>query len=132
MDYSEKDNERHIYRSLEHSKKMSQNARNTNSRLKPDGYIYILQYGKSDIYKIGVSARPKRRIQDIDNASPFPVKKILTAWFKDVYEMEEIIHKNLENVLIRKEWFRLDNQSLEQVKSVIVETSEIMKELKIA
>lgn len=96
-----------IYKSFEHSIKMAKNASLVNKSKRPDGFIYVLKYGANDIYKFGVSSNPDRRIKDIDSNSPVPIKEIGRYYFKNVYEMEEMIHDNLKPDLLRREWFKL-------------------------
>lgn len=83
------------------------NARKTNSKLKPDGYVYILKLKGFGIYKIGVSASPKRRIKDIDSANPFGVDVVCIEYFKNAYNMEECIHDSFKDNLLRKEWYEI-------------------------
>lgn len=94
---------------------MAKNATLVNKSKRPDGYIYILKYGDNDIYKFGVSANPDRRIKDIDSSSPIPIKELGRFFFKNVYEMEEMIHDNLKDSLIRKEWFKLKEYEVFQI-----------------
>ncbi|ALR29758.1 hypothetical protein ATE47_04135 [Chryseobacterium sp. IHB B 17019] len=111
------------YKSLQHSKKMADNATLVNKSKKPDGYIYVLQYGRNNIFKFGVSSSPDRRIKDIDACSPIPVKEIGRFYFKNVYEMEEMIHDNLKGGLIRREWFKLNELSAKAICEQLQEMS---------
>ena len=93
--------------------------RDTNKKKFPNGYIYMLKLRNQNIYKIGVSQNPKRRIKDISSYSPFVVL-IVGVWsFTNVYEMEEMIHDNLNKYLMRKEWFNLDFDCAIEVKEDI-------------
>lgn len=102
----------------------SNNARKTNSKAKPDGYIYILKLKGYSIYKIGVSANPKRRIRDIDSHNPFGVDKLLIKYFKNVYNMEECIHDSFKDNLMRKEWFKLHKEDVEILKKQLINMSD--------
>lgn len=86
---------------------MTANARKANSKMRPDGFVYILKMKGFNIYKIGVSSNPKRRIIDIDSANPFGVDLMFQEFFKNVYEMEECIHDSFSKNLLRKEWFKI-------------------------
>lgn len=104
---------------------MVSNARKVNSKARPDGFIYFIKLKGFDIYKIGVTSNLKRRLYDIDSNSPFGVKLIDSFFFKNVYEMEEMIHDNLKENNVRKEWFKLD---LDYLKVIINQVSELSKE----
>lgn len=91
---------------------MTSNARKSNSKLRPDGFIYIVKLKGFDIYKIGVSAKPQRRIKDIDSNSPFGINVICLKFFKNVYNFEECIHDSFKDCIMRKEWFKIDSKSI--------------------
>jgi hypothetical protein len=106
------------------SELMTDNARKSNSKLRPDGYVYILKLKGFDIYKIGVSANPERRIKDIDSANPFGINILCLKYFKNVYNLEECIHDSFKNSSLRKEWFRLDKESVKILIKQINKLSE--------
>jgi len=91
------------------------NARKTNSKLNPDGYIYIVKLKGFDIYKIGVSNNPNRRLRDINSYMPFEVELLMIEWFKNAYNLEECIHDNLKDKLLRHEWFRLTENQISDI-----------------
>ena len=103
---------------------MTENARKANKKIRPDGFLYILQLKGFDIFKIGVSSNPKRRITDIDASSPFGTSIISIDFFKNVYEMEECVHDNLMEFHLRKEWFRCDAEIIQGIVTQIKELSE--------
>lgn len=98
-------------------------ARELNKLNKPDGYIYILKQKGFDIYKIGVSANPKRRIYDIDSANPFGVEIMCLEWFKNVYELEEVIHDSFSKNELRKEWFKIHREDIKILINQLKEMS---------
>ena len=104
---------------------MVSNARKVNSKAIPDGFLYFIKLKGFDIYKIGVTSNLKRRLYDIDSNSPFGVKLIDSFFFKNVYEMEEMIHDNLKGNNVRKDWFKLDSDYL---KVIIDQVGELSKE----
>lgn len=99
-------------------------ARELNKSKKPDGYVYILKLKGFDLYKIGVSANPKRRIYDIDSNSPFGVETICLEHFKNVYELEECVHESFKSNHKRKEWFEIHPQDVSILISELKEMSE--------
>lgn len=125
MAYSEKENiinKRLNYKGR--TELMTSNARKSNSKLRPDGFLYFIKLNGHDIYKIGVSSNIKRRLYDIDANSPFGVTLLNHYFFKNVYEMEEMIHDNLKDNKLRKEWFKLDKEHLKLLTNQVKELSE--------
>jgi len=103
---------------------MVNNARKSNSKARPDGFLYFIKLNGFDIYKIGVTSNLKRRLYDIDSNSPFGIKLINSFFFKNVYEMEEMIHDNLKGNNVRKEWFSLDKEYLEVIINQVYDLSK--------
>lgn len=99
-------------------------ARNTNKTKNPNGYIYILKLKGFNLYKIGVSSNPKRRIYDIDSNSPFGIETISLNWFKNVYELEECIHDSFKENYKRKEWFEIHSEDINTLLNQLKEMSE--------
>lgn len=99
-------------------------ARQVNKNKRPDGYIYILKLKGFDLYKIGVSSNPKRRIYDIDSHSPFGVDKICLEYFKNVYELEECIHDSFKLNHKRKEWFEIHKDDISDLINNLKEMSK--------
>lgn len=100
------------FTSKSHSELMAKNASKVNKAKKPDGYLYVLKYGNNNLFKFGVSSNPDRRIKDIDACSPVAIKELGRYFFKNVYEIEEMIHDNLKEAKIRREWFKMEELSV--------------------
>jgi hypothetical protein len=83
----------------------SDNARKVNSERYPDGYMYIIRLKGHDIYKIGVSRNPKRRINDIKSSNPFDIEIKYLKFYKDVYQLEKLVLDRVEINKIKGEWF---------------------------
>lgn len=96
----------------------------SNKKRFPDGELYIIKLKGFDIFKIGVSQNAKRRIKDIDSANPFGVLVCGIYTFKNVYEMEEMVHDNLQTELLRKEWFKVSPEVIVGIKNQLKELSE--------
>lgn len=76
--------------------------------------LYIIQYGNTNQYKIGITKNLNRRISELQVGSPYELKlvKIWTHTRREkIEEYERVIHRYLirEGYQIRKdsEWFRL-------------------------
>jgi len=81
------------------------NARKVNSAKFPDGHLYLLKMKGFDIYKVGVSKKPKRRILDLKAANPFELEVLFCSKFKDVYSLEELVLDVFKMNIIKGEWF---------------------------
>jgi hypothetical protein len=102
---------------LGRSELMAKNARKANALSKPNGYIYLAKLnGFDNIFKIGVSCNVNRRITDLDAASPFGVSLVESFFFQNVYNIEECLHDSYAPNLIRREWFNLDKQEIENIR----------------
>lgn len=98
-----------------------ENARKVNAKRFPDGFIYIIAIEEHDLYKIGVSKNPKRRIRDITTVIPFECKVIFLKHYKKVYELEELIHNQLKDNTHQREWFKLYKEDVVQLKTILKE-----------
>lgn len=74
------------------------------------GYIYVIGAAENKPpYKIGYSADPKRRLRDLQTASPVKLKLYYIAHLrKKTKKSEKLIHKQLGEFRIRGEWFNVD------------------------
>lgn len=82
------------------------NARKVNASKYPDGYIYILKLDGFDLYKVGVSRNPNRRIKDIRSALPFTSSLMYCSFYYNVYLIEELVHDLFKENKHRKEWYK--------------------------
>ena len=76
--------------------------------------LYIIQYGNTNQYKIGITKNLNKRISELQVGSPYELKlvKIWTHTRREkIEEYERVLHRYLikEGYQIRKdsEWFRL-------------------------
>lgn len=76
--------------------------------------LYIIQYGNTNQYKIGITKNLNKRISELQVGSPYELRlvKIWTHTRREkIEEYERVIHRYLikEGYQIRKdsEWFRL-------------------------
>ena len=110
---------------MAYSKSSQESIRRLNRSKKPNGYIYIIQQKKdAGVYKIGVSANPKRRLKDIDSHNPYGVRLIFLKPFKNVYNMEECIHDSFSQNLMRKEWFKICKDDMKLLMEDLAKLSD--------
>ena len=72
-------------------------------------YIYFVRHGDTDMYKIGVSKHPKKRLQALQSANPCSLSLCITIK-ANRREDEKDLHEIFKDKKIRKrsEWFTLD------------------------
>jgi len=93
------------------------NARKVNQVKFPNSSIYIIKSKDDNIYKIGVSSNPSRRLKDIEAILPFDIETILVKKVNQAYDLEFIIHNYLKEHHLKGEWFKL--QSIKEIINII-------------
>ena len=90
----------------------------SNRKRFPDGFIYLIKLHNQDIYKLGVSNNPKRRICDIDTYLPFDLEILAINYFKNVYDVEDLISEKIKEYSVKREWYSF---SVEIAKEIMIE-----------
>ena len=90
----------------------------SNRKRFPDGFIYLIKISNQDIYKLGVSNNPKRRICDIDTYLPFDLEILSIHYFKNVYDIEGLISDKIKDFSLRREWYSMP---IEEAKKIMIE-----------
>jgi len=81
-----------------------------------NAHVYIMQ-GCSDVFKIGVSTDPKRRLRDISTLSPVPITLYRTYKLGDnAYSVERRAHAMFNSVRLHGEWFKLEPPALRKAE----------------
>lgn len=86
--------------------------------------LYLME-NSAGLFKIGISAKPQRRLSQVKNASGLDVK-LLATWEteEDAYTVEQRLHKTFKDQRKHGEWF-------EGLSISLIESSEVLKEVKI-
>tara|TARA_R110000851_G_scaffold239999_1_gene392729 strand:+ start:394 stop:771 length:378 start_codon:yes stop_codon:yes gene_type:complete len=95
------------------------NARITNAKKYPNGFLYILKLKGFDLYKIGVSNKPKRRIRDIKSVLPFESDIVFCKRYIDVYPLEKQLHDLYIENKARKEWFYVYDEDITKLLKML-------------
>lgn len=90
-----------------------------NKRRFPNGYIYFIRLAGTDYYKLGVSQNVKRRLQDINAATPFDLEILSLHYFNDVYDVEAEYKIKLSEFVQKGEWLRITD--IEIAKNIMIE-----------
>lgn len=80
------------------------------------GYIYVLKVYNSDLYKIGHTLDPNRRLQTFNVKLPFPVEYDVLIPVSDMYGTEKALHKKYAHQHVNGEFFRLSIEDVEDIR----------------
>lgn len=95
-------------------------------------YIYVIQHGNTNYYKIGVSKlKIKDRLQCLQVGNPIKLKCIQINYTNNASKIETQIHLLFKNKNINGEWFMLSNKELNIIKSKIQELDLKLNQLKL-
>lgn len=78
----------------------------------PGGNVYIIQLGDTDIYKIGISIDPDKRLKQLQSKSPIPLNLLWTNFGHDYKSIEKFIHYWFKDKRVRGEWFKLSSEDI--------------------
>ena len=74
----------------------------------PMGAVYLIHLGDTDVYKIGFSIDPERRLKQLQGKCPLPLTILFEWWGHDYESFEAGIHYWFRDKRIIGEWFKLD------------------------
>jgi hypothetical protein len=93
------------------------------------GYVYLMR-SENGYYKIGISKDVAKRLQSINYSIPIEIELIHSFRISDYQVVERFLHDKYSSKIFRYEWFKLDEQDIEWIKSVKDEDSRIIKAIK--
>lgn len=73
------------------------------------GYVYLIQAGETDLYKIGLTTRqPEERLRELNGKqSPYPLTLAHYIYVGDVNEVERYLHEECREYHHHNEWFKI-------------------------
>lgn len=84
--------------------------------------VYLIQmcgnHLTNDMYKIGISNAPGKRLQTLNTASPFDLKIIHRFVAEPAEEAEKQLHSQYSDVRMNGEWFELTPQQVSDLKTI--------------
>lgn len=83
------------------------------NNIQQSGFVYILHAEGTNRFKIGYSAKPQNRCQDINQQSPFPIKLIHYYPSDDAYRDEQKLHKMFNHRRVHGEVNSNNNYSIQ-------------------
>ena len=84
------------------------------------GYVYVLRC--ADKYKIGYSQNVERRMRQLDTR-PFPLELVIKVYSEIAYDIEQELHKSLQEYKLTGEWYSSDILSID-MEALIKEIEE--------
>lgn len=88
-------------------------------RSKNSGYVYLVQ-SPTGAYKIGRTKDPSNRMKTFTVKLPFEVDYVCVIETADMYKLEGDLHLRFNTKRVNGEWFRLEPQDVEHIKSLAV------------
>lgn len=83
------------------------------------GYVYLLR-GQNGLYKIGLSKDAERRLKNFEGL-PFDVDYICVIESEDMRGLEASLHKRFAAKRVKGEWFDLDAEDVDYIRSLTLE-----------
>ena len=84
------------------------------------GYVYLMSC--EDKYKIGYSQNVERRLKQLDTR-PFPLKLVIKVYSEIAYDIEQELHKSLQEYKLTGEWYSSDILNID-MEALIKEIEE--------
>lgn len=82
------------------------------------GFVYLIQQVNGQHFKIGKSKDPDKRMSLFEVKLPFPIERICAIETDDMNELERELHETFANKRVDGEWFALDTEDVEYIKSL--------------
>jgi hypothetical protein len=76
------------------------------------GFVYLIRYGNSNFYKIGMSKKPLERIKQIQSAIPEVLTLLRSIETLDMTALEAYFHEMFSRNRVRSEWFEMTNSDI--------------------
>lgn len=73
-------------------------------------YVYVIQMGNRNVFKIGKSNDPGGRLANLQTASPYKLRLLHYFAADNASAAEEQLHAELNEKQMKGEWFRLTNE----------------------
>lgn len=80
-----------------------------------DRYVYLISGG--EYVKIGIAGNVKKRLNTLSLASPVPLFLLYSFYTEKAFDVEQYLHKKYHNKRVHGEWFSLNDNDIEWIKS---------------
>ena len=82
-------------------------------------YVYAIQRGDSNQYKIGVSEQPIERMENLQHQNHMPLSLVFCRCTFMAYQVERALHKHFRKQRITGEWFSLTQEQVNGIGVLI-------------
>lgn len=82
------------------------------------GFVYVVKQVGGEHYKIGRTVDPDDRLNTFNVKLPFPVEFEILLKCEDMYKLESELHARYVDKRTRGEWFSLNTDDLEAIRSI--------------
>lgn len=96
---------------------MKTHSNNSKEKEYTEGLVYLLKSEEDNIYKIGVTTNINQRLPQIATKLPFKIKLEHKIKHNAIYQLEGFLHEKFNDKRLNGEWFRLDKNDVEYIKS---------------
>lgn len=80
------------------------------------GYVYFLKVNNTDnLYKIGFSTNPKRRLRDIQASMPYDIQLLSLKQDLFALDVEQELLKKYSKYIIKGEWLKLEDDKVNKI-----------------
>lgn len=86
------------------------------------GYVYLIRAAGTNVYKIGSSENPPRRMKTLQSKRKYQLEIIATIYADDCRRLERRYHMQLVKYKIAGEWFLLPQSEVDVFKSLAVQS----------
>ena len=90
---------------------------------KTSQYVYLMHCVGTSKYKIGRANKPRRRLSNINLASPFRIKIIGCAKVSNSEHVESWLHEQYQKLRLNGEWFELKKDQLNKIRQWLAKNS---------
>lgn len=79
------------------------------------GYVYLMRIKGTNVYKIGQSVNPSKRLWQLNNNMPYEVEIIHKILVENMRTAEDYLHRIFREKHLKGEWFALDEIDVEVI-----------------
>jgi hypothetical protein len=81
-------------------------------------FVYLIWAVGTDIYKIGKSRKPGRRLETIQQYSPLPLEIVHLIPADQAHKLEATLHEHYSHKRLHGEWFELTLDEVIFIESI--------------
>lgn len=89
-------------------------------RSKTPDKLYLIYANGTDVYKIGISSDPIRRLNSLMQSSPYVLSMVFSLSLEDPYKVEQEVLKRFAVSSLRGEWFRATGEQVSELLEELI------------